>query len=246
MDYGVVLDLETTGINPETDRIIEIGLLEFGVGESGTPHILNMYGGLEDPKQPLSPELQKLTGLNDAMLQGQVIDWVLVRKILERSSLVVAHNADFDRGFMQRREEYQGLDPHWACSFKHIDWETKGFRTRALNYLAADHGFVNPFAHRALFDCATTFRIFAPYFNEMLQRSYLREFRVLATQAPFEMKDKLRNNRYRWDVQKRVWLKDILEDQLQKERDFLMTEVYINMQDLHQEESLSAVAGIGL
>ncbi len=238
MDYAVVLDLETTGINSETDHIIEIGLIEFGVGESGKPEILNMYGGLEDPGQPLSAELQKLTGLNDAMLKGQKIDWDFVRGILERCSLVVAHNADFDRSFMQKRAEYSGLDLHWACSMKHIDWETKGFRTRALNYLAADHGFVNPFAHRALFDCATTFRIMEPYFPELVQRSYYREYRVLATHAPFETKDKLRTQRYRWDNQRRVWFKDVLEDQLALEREFLKAEVYTGMQDLHQEENL--------
>ncbi len=238
MDFGVVLDLETTGLNPEVDRIIEIGLIEFGVGESGKPEILNMYGGLEDPEQPITPELQKLTGLNDGMLKGQKIDWEFVRKILERSALVVAHNAQFDRSFMQRRSEYSGLDPHWACSQKHIDWETKGFRTRALNYLAADHGFVNPFAHRALFDCATTYRLIEPYFTELVQRSYYREWRILATHAPFETKDILRNNRYRWDNQRRVWFKDVLEDHLETERSFLKTEVYTKMQDMHQEEAL--------
>lgn len=238
MDYGVVLDLETTGINSETDRIIEIGLIEFGVGESGKPEILNMYGGLEDPEQALSPELQKLTGLNDAMLKGQKIDWPLVRNVLERSSLVVAHNAEFDRGFMKKRSEYIGLDPHWACSMKHIDWEAKGFRTKALNYLAADHGFVNPFAHRALFDCATTYRLIEPYFAELVQRSYFRELRISATHAPFETKDVLRNNRYRWDNQRRVWFKDVLEDKLPGEREFLKADIYKGMQDMHQEEPI--------
>jgi DNA polymerase-3 subunit epsilon len=238
MDYGVILDLETTGINCETDRIIEIGLIEFGVGESGKPAISTMYSGLEDPEQPLSPELQKLTGLNDEVLRGQKIDWALVRKVLERASIVIAHNAEFDRSFMQKRSEYAGLDLHWACSLKHIDWEQKGFRTRALNYLAADHGFVNPFAHRALFDCATTFRIMEPYFAELVQRSYYREVRIFATRAPFETKDKLRNNRYRWDNEKRVWYKDVLEDQLPVEREFLKTDVYTGMQDFHQEENL--------
>ncbi|MCX6128346.1 MAG: 3'-5' exonuclease [Proteobacteria bacterium] len=239
MDYGLVLDLETTGIDAETDRIIEIGLIEFGVGASGKPEILNMYGGLEDPQQPLTPELQKLTGLHDEILKGQSIDWAMVRNFLERASIIVAHNAQFDRSFLQKRPEVLGFDRHWACSMKHIDWEAKGFRTRALNYLAADHGFVNSFAHRALFDCATTFRLVEPYFTELVQRSYLRELRVLATRAPFEMKDKLRQARYRWDNERRVWFKDILEDMLATERNFLMDEVYKGMQDLHQEENLS-------
>lgn len=235
MDFGLILDVETTGINPEEDKIIEIGLLEFGLIEGdGEPHIMNLYGALEDPGQPLSPEIQKLTGLNDAVLSGQRISWDYVRGLMQRAAIVVAHNAEFDRSFIERRPELAEVKPHWACSMKHIDWEAKGFRTRALNYLAADHGFVNPFAHRALFDCATTFRLVSPYFNELVQRSYLREVRVSAVQAAFEMKDKLRNNRYRWDNQRRCWFKDILEDALHSERDFLQKEIY-GGHSMHEE-----------
>jgi len=140
---------------------------------------------------------------------------------------------------MERRPEMAGLTCHWACSMKHIDWESKGFRTRALNYLAADHGFVNPFAHRALFDCATTLRLIDPYFSEMSKRSHLREWRLLASHAPYEMKDKLRNQRYRWDNVKRVWYKDILEDTLEVERAFLQNEIYQGRHDTHEELELA-------
>ncbi len=240
MDFGLVLDVETTGINPDEDRVIELGLLEFGLLEGAEePQILNLYGALEDPERPLSPEIQKLTGLNDDVLRGQRISWDYVRGLMERAAIVVAHNAEFDRSFIERRPELAGVKAHWACSMKHIDWEAKGFRTRALNYLAADHGFVNPFAHRALFDCATTFRLMSPYFQELVQRSYLREVRVLASHAAFEMKDKLRNNRYRWDAQKKVWFKDVLEDALPLERDFLQKEVYSGLNDLHEETWLN-------
>ncbi|MBC7533332.1 MAG: hypothetical protein H7318_17305 [Oligoflexus sp.] len=245
MDYGVVLDLETSGMEVGKDQIIEVGILEFCVGEDGKPQITNMYSAVEDPGFPLSPEIQKLTGLKDETVKGQRVNWAYVREILERASLVVAHNASFDRSFIELRAELQGLDLHWACSMKHIDWEGKGFRTRALNYLAADHGFVNPFAHRALFDCATTFRIVEPYFGELLSRSYLQEMRILATGAAFEAKDKLRAARYRWDPQQRVWFKDILEDGLEGERLFLKTEIYTNGRDTHRVENLSAVVRSG-
>lgn len=238
MDFGLVLDVETTGIDPEKDKIIEIGVLEFCVNEDGRPFITTMYGGLEDPGFPVPPEIQKLTGLSDEMLAGQSIDWMKVRDLMSRASLIVAHNAAFDRAFVERRPELSDIRQHWACSMKHIDWETKGFRTRALNYLAADHGFVNPFAHRALFDCATTFRLIEPYFPELLNRSYMRDVRVSAVGAAFETKDILRNARYRWDAQARVWFKEILEDVLEVEREFLRVEVYKSDRVLHKEEFL--------
>jgi DNA polymerase-3 subunit epsilon len=241
MDYGVILDLETTGVDAQKDKIIEIGLLEFGVGLSGKPQISNLYGALEDPGEPLSEEIVKLTGLTDEILAGQRINWDSVRSILERASIVIAHNANFDRAFCEAREELKGLDLHWGCSQRHIDWEAKGFRTKALNYLAADHGFVNPFAHRALFDCATTFRVVEPYFEELLGRSYLNELRIWATGAAFETKDKLRLARYRWDPSARVWFKDIMEDTLEQERLFLRAQIYPEGRDTHRVETLKIV-----
>lgn len=241
MDFGVILDFETTGLDSEKDSIIEIGLLEFCVGASGKPQITNLYGAVEDPGVPLSDQIIKLTGLTDESLAGQKINWDYVRTMLERSSIVIAHNAAFDRAFCEARPELAGLNLHWGCSQKHIDWESKGFRTKALNYLAADHGFVNPFAHRALFDCATTFRVIEPYFEELLSRSYLNELRVWATGAAFETKDKLRLARYRWDANVRVWFKDIMEDVLESERNFLRSEIYPEGRDTHKIETIKLV-----
>jgi DNA polymerase-3 subunit epsilon len=226
MDYGLIVDLETTGTDSQQDEIIEIGILEFGVEDNKPPFVTNMYGAVAEPSQPLSPEIQRITGLDDDMLRGQTIDWNIVSRYFDRASLYVAHNADFDRAFLERQwgtTEWMG---RWACSMRHIDWETHGFRTRSLNYLAADHGFVNPFAHRALFDCATTFRLIAPYFEELVARSYLKEVRILAVGTPIELKDKLKARRYRWDPQKRVWYKDVFEDRLAEERAFLAEEIY--------------------
>jgi DNA polymerase-3 subunit epsilon len=232
MDHGVIVDLETTGIDPKSDRIVEVGLVEFAVlgAKPGEAHprvsMVGGYSALQDPGVPLSPEVAKLTGLSDEFLAGRSVDWAQVRAILSRASVVVAHNAPFDRAFLEARPELAGLKLHWACSIRHINWRKHGFKTRALNYLAADHGFVNPFAHRALFDCATTFRLVEPYLMELIQRSYLREFLVSATGSPFESKDALRKQGYRWNPEARVWSKSILEDELEEERAFLTSEVY--------------------
>jgi len=226
MDYGVVVDLETTGLDASKDRIIEIGLVEFVATGSALPVMTGTYSGLEDPGMPLPEVIQKLTGLSDDVLRARQIDWLTVRSMLSRASMVVAHNADFDRGFLAQRPELRDLNLHWACSSRHINWRAHGFRTRALNYLAADHGFVNPFAHRALFDCATTFRLISPYLAELTARSWMREFSVLATGAPFEVKDLLRGRGYRWDPEQRVWWRRVFEDELESEREFLRTDIY--------------------
>ncbi|MCX6105967.1 MAG: 3'-5' exonuclease [Proteobacteria bacterium] len=226
MDFGVIIDVETTGLSPTEDKVIEIGVLEFGVGEGTRPHLLRTYGALQDPGVPISPEITKITGLTDAMVAGQQIDWAFVRRMMEKASIVIAHNADFDRGFLERVDALSGLSAHWACSMRHIDWKKHNYNTMALNYLAADHGFVNPFAHRAVFDCATTFRLIGDHLEEMITRSYEREYLIRAVGSPFESKDILRQRGYRWDPDNRVWSKVLGETALIAERQFLQEEVY--------------------
>jgi DNA polymerase-3 subunit epsilon len=230
MDFGLIVDLETTGLDPAADRIIEIGLLEFGVEGDGAPQLIRTYGALQDPGVPLAEDIQRITGLNDRVLAGQAIDWEVVRGFFARASIAVAHNMDFDRKFLESSGELGGerfpQKIHWGCSLRHIDWRGKRFGSLALNYLAADHGFVNPFAHRAVFDCATTFRLVAPHIKELIIRSYEREYLVKAVGSPFETKDVLRQRGYRWDAGERCWSRVVTETGLPEERQFLAEQVY--------------------
>jgi len=226
MDLGIVVDVETTGMSLEEDCIIEIGLLCFKMEEPNFPVITEAYGWLQDPGRPLSTEIIQLTGLTDFTLQGQKINWKKVRKFFDKASFIIAHNAAFDANFLRKQLELKGCPVHWVCSLKHINWIKHGFSTKSLNYLAADHGFINPFAHRALFDCATTFRLIKPYFEELIENSYVDEYEISAFGASFSTKDLLKKSGYFWDSQNRVWKKNILEPDLSRERNFLIKEIY--------------------
>jgi DNA polymerase-3 subunit epsilon len=225
MEFGLIVDVETTGLNPNEDKVIEIGFVEFKIQE-GVPVISTMYSGVEDPGQPLSEDIKSLTGLRDDVLRGERIDWDLVRKHWHRAGVIIAHNAEFDRGFLIRRPELASLTKHWACSVRHIDWRGKNFKSQKLQYLAADHGFANPFAHRAMFDCATTFRLIAPHLTELVERSYEPEFEVAAVGSPFESKDVLKQRGYHWVSDQRVWVRRVGQREIIAEREFLASQVY--------------------
>jgi DNA polymerase-3 subunit epsilon len=237
VDYGLIVDVETTGLNPAQDKILEVGLVEFRIDSGGVPQITSMYSGLEDPGVPISPEISRLTGLTDDSVRGEVIDWNVVRKHWERANVLIAHNAEFDRDFLVRRPELQGPLKHWACSIRHIDWRGKHFGSLKLQYLAADHGFANPFAHRAMFDCATTFRLIAPHLTELMERSFEPEYEIFALGSPFETKDILKQRGYRWDAEQRVWRRRVGARDLGAEREFLATEVYKG-QPRHREDEI--------
>ncbi|WP_240960095.1 exonuclease domain-containing protein [Novosphingobium olei] len=124
---GVAIDVETTGLDSSTDRIIELAVQRFRydlagrIVEVGQPRVWR-----EDPERALDPVITRLTGLTDDMLKGQVIDDEMALEILTSADLIVAHNAGFDRPFVDKR--LPGVaGKAWACSLTEPDWLDLGF-----------------------------------------------------------------------------------------------------------------------
>ena len=81
--FGVILDTETTGLNHRTDEIIEIGAVAFTFNDDGMiGDVIGVYGGLQQPSEPIPPEITRLTGITDAMVEGQVIDIQSLRRLM--------------------------------------------------------------------------------------------------------------------------------------------------------------------
>jgi DNA polymerase-3 subunit epsilon len=101
----LVLDTETTGLNPARDKVVELALLRVTVDlRTGQPvGPVQVYDGLEDPGLPMPAEIIAITGITDAMLRGQRLDEAEVLRLLDGVDLVVAHNAGFDRPFVEAR-----------------------------------------------------------------------------------------------------------------------------------------------
>ncbi len=103
------LDLETTGTNPVMDRITEIGIVTMKEGQ------LSHWSTLVNPEIGISPFIQKLTGITDAMVRdapkfGDLHD--ALRQRLE-GGILVAHNARFDYGFLRNAFKHTGTT--WRC-----------------------------------------------------------------------------------------------------------------------------------
>jgi len=231
---GAVLDVETTGTNTGTDKIIEIGIRLFRFDrENGA--LLSRdegYGALQDPGEPLSAEITRITGITDEMVAGQKIDWGHVKQMLDHAQIIIAHNAAFDRPFIDRYLPSSSTKI-WACSFKQVDWRAKGFPSQKLEILSIYHGFFNA-AHRALADADSLLHLLqmqAPtggeaYLAELVRNARKKSALVLAQNSPFETKDILREHGYRWDTERRVWHKFVLVEEREAEVAWLTEKVY--------------------
>jgi hypothetical protein len=122
--FAVVLDTETTGMDPAADKMIELALVKFEYSrETGAiGRAFDAYDGLEDPGMPIPPESTAIHHITDDMVRGQRLDESAIDRVLEGAGLVIAHNAGFDRPFVEARLPVFRALP-WACSVKEVPWD---------------------------------------------------------------------------------------------------------------------------
>ncbi len=154
-DY-VLLDLETTGLDPKNDSIIEIGAVRVCDFE-----IVDEFSSLVRPPVPISPFITSLTGISNAMVRdADAIDTVLPAFMdFVGSSLVMGHNVNFDINFL-----YENCLRLFGCGFRNDFVDTlrlsrKLFpaeRHHRLCDMEARFHLHNDHAHRALSDVILT------------------------------------------------------------------------------------------
>lgn len=231
---GAVIDVETTGLNKKSDEIIEIGLRRF-LFNKVTGELLksvDSYSAFQDPGRPLTDDIKRITGLTDEMLAGKHIDWARVDALLSESGLIIAHNASFDRPFIDRHSKVSP-GKTWACSVKQIDWSSKHYPSQKLEILSIFHGFFTD-AHRALHDVDALLHLIShqdgltgkPYLDELLRNARRPVVKVVAANSPFDSKDFLKERGYGWDTAARAWHKTIFKENLETEIAWLETKVY--------------------
>lgn len=231
---GVSIDVETTGLNKKSDTVIEIGVRQFLFNKI-TGELLKAgegYSAFQDPGHPISDDIKRLTGITDDQLKGQAIDWKKVDRLLSEAHIIIAHNAAFDRPFIERNSTVSPAKT-WGCSVKQVDWSAKGYPSQKLEILSIFHGYFVD-AHRALNDADGLLHLLThadaqtrkPYLDELLRNARRPLVKVVATNAAFESKDSLKERGYNWDTAGRVWHKMIFKETLETEIAWMESVVY--------------------
>ena len=234
---GLMVDVETTGLDPRRDEIIELAMTPFTYGLDGAVFsVEESFQGLRQPSELIASEITAITGITNEMVAGQVIDPAAVAKFAAPASLVIAHNAGFDRRFLERFSDVFLTKP-WACSLSQIDWAAEGFEGTKLAYLAQAAGFFYD-RHRAMHDCLATVELLATRLprsrvtglSRLLDGARRVTWRIWAENSSFDLKDTLKGRGYRWNgdpgPQPRAWYIDVPEANREAEIQFLKTEIY--------------------
>jgi len=236
---GIYLDSETTGLDTSTAAVIELGMVPFDYSSSGQlltvhhDHILNQFN---DPGIAIPPEVVELTGITDDMVAGQRIDPVAVDVLVNSASLIVAHNAGFDRPVVERHWPIFA-NRNWACSVADIPWKQEGIGSAKLDYLAMQLGFFFE-GHRTSNDCLAGVEILGVTLPKsghsalrvLLDNARATTIRIRAIDAPFDAKDDLKGRGYTWHPGApgidKAWWKDIPEMNVADELNWLGAEVF--------------------
>jgi DNA polymerase-3 subunit epsilon len=234
---GLFLDVETTGLDPLRDEIIELAMVPFTYSLDGRIFsIHDAFQKLRQPSSPISPAIAALTGITNEMVAGQIIDPTEVAAFADHADLVVAHNAAFDRRFVERLSSVFMTKP-WACSMSQVEWGNEGYEGTKLAYLAMGAGFFYD-RHRAANDCVAAIELLASPLPKsgrsamscLLQAARRPAWRIWAENSPFELKDELKARGYRWNGEggpsSKAWYIDVGEDAKEQELAFLRSEIY--------------------
>jgi DNA polymerase-3 subunit alpha (Gram-positive type) len=160
-----VLDLETTGFSPVTEKITEIGIMKLKDGK-----VIDEFSCFVNPEKSIPQRVVEVTNITDDMVRDAETIEQVFPKMLDfiKGSALVAHNAEFDVGFLKHNARILGYD----FDFTYIDTLSlahevfPNFKTYKLGRIAKNLGIKVEVAHRALDDVATTVKVF----NVMLEK----------------------------------------------------------------------------
>ena len=115
--HAVILDTETTGLDPRTDKVIQLSMLRVSYDDQGILSIGSIFDELHDPGFPICPKTTEIHGITDEMVAGKSITADQIRAFCDGCDAVIAHNAEFDRKFVEAcypDAGFQKMD--WHCS----------------------------------------------------------------------------------------------------------------------------------
>lgn len=222
----LTLDVETTGLDVETDQIIELGAVLYD-WDSKKPLVLESNNVSYSGK--ISPKITKITGIEQFMVEKPYaisLKAALLRlkNLANVCDYYMAHNAGFDFSFLRKAS----ITTNISLPFKPTidtrydlpyDEDQTNFK---LNYLLADHGLFNPFAHRAVFDCMSTFMLAREYnLDDIIELTKSEMITVEAVERNgaginYSKKDLARDKGFRWDSNRKKWLLDIKKIKFKK------------------------------
>ena len=160
----VCFDIESTGLNPQQDKVIEIGAIKVRDGK-----IVEHFSELINPQIKIPTLITNLTGIDDEMLKDADTEDKVIKRFLEFAEdyVVIGHNVKFDFSFIKTAAEKEhlsfekkGIDTLELCRKLHRDLDSK-----KLDSMCGFYDINNGHAHRAYDDAKSTAMLYVKLCN---------------------------------------------------------------------------------
>lgn len=187
VDTFIAVDIETTGLNPKMDKVIEIGAVKVVEGR-----VIETFDTFVNPECRLSTFITELTGITDQMLKGAPDEGEAFRKFLEfaKDEVLLGHHLIFDYSFLK-----------CIAVRQKVEFERKGIDTlkiakaclpqiekHSLEYLCLYYQIVNAHAHRAWADAMATIELYRRLAEQFCKGDLQRERLFEAGQLVYQVK----------------------------------------------------------
>ena len=164
-----VLDLETTGFSAKTEKITEVGIMKVKNGE-----VIDEFSCFVNPEKHIPERVTEVTNITDEMVKDAKTIEQVFPEILDfiKDSVLVAHNAPFDMGFLKQNAKVLGYE----FDYTYIDTLSLAkdlfpdYKKYKLGKIAENLGIKVEVAHRALDDVDTTVKVFRVMLDMLKER----------------------------------------------------------------------------
>ncbi len=164
-----VLDLETTGFSATNEKITEVGIMKVKDGK-----VIDEFSTFVNPEKHIPARVTEVTNITDDMVKDAPTIKEIFPKILEfiQDSVLVAHNAQFDIGFLKQNAKTLGYE----FDYTYLDTLSlakdlfPNYKKYQLGKIAENLGIKVEVAHRALDDVDTTVKVFKVMVDMLKER----------------------------------------------------------------------------
>ncbi len=215
LDRILIVDTETTGLNPNTDQVIEIGAILYSVKHQTT------IEPFSTPLPAQSNPAEHINRIKPALLMEVTAEDAQrgVQRIVEmatRAEVIVAHNAEFDKKWFGLSKNgkstlpallnFRGEALPWVCTCNDFKWPRQTRSGQSLLELAAAHDIGVFGIHRALTDC----QLIAALFDRMgnLQAMFekaLRPKALFKALVSYANREQAKQAGFRWNLERKRW-----------------------------------------
>lgn len=184
MNAFVALDLETTGLQPKSDRILEMGAVKIIDNQ-----IVETYDTLVNPRMAIPKTVERLTGITQEMAETGIETTKAVKEIVDfcDNLPLLGHNILFDYSFIKHDAVNQGLnfEKTGIDTLKIARKVLPQLESRSLGALCEYYHIPQEHAHRAMDDAANTFLLY-----QKLEEQYYPEYEAAFSPKPLLYKPK--------------------------------------------------------